>query len=313
MGGYFTQFLVGKSKGANSSDVKDDFDAVASFLDRDQFPLRNLITKYVDLIESQTKGNDNLIISQTILDGVMLLVSSPSARYSPRPATAVTRDNKYSQAQESIESQKKLSRNIYSMEANERLGFCLFFMEGYGKEQFVVPWFAGCLSQKKKCKKTCRCEKNFTMDMEKLRQSGKQITSCASRFQHIFLVMTSDVDRFKGKFQYVIIGRQWIYCSTEINKAQSKGYVITDICYNHSSQIYFIVVTKLNCKQNLEVLTELWEAKMVIKANHQQNFHVRKLFRDPNTNSIIAIFQTDIDGNSPCETFIAEYLLKDEK
>ena len=105
--------MVGKSKGANSSDVKDDFDAVASFLDRDQFPLRNLITKYVSLIESQTKGNDNLIISQTILDGVLLLVSSSSARYSPRPETAVSRDNNYSQAQESIGRQRKLSRNIY--------------------------------------------------------------------------------------------------------------------------------------------------------------------------------------------------------
>ena len=312
MGGYLTQFMVGKSKGANSSDVKDDFDAVASFLDRDRFPLRNLITKYVNLIESQTKGNDNLIISQTILDGVLLLVSSPSARYSPRPATAVTRDNKYSQAQESIERQRKLSKNIYSIICNERLGFGLFFMEGYGNEQCVVPWFAGCVLQRKKCKKTCTCEKNFAMDMEKLRQSGKQITSCASRFQHIFLVMTSDVDRFKRKSQYVIIGRKWTYCHTEINKAQSKGYVITDICYNHSARIYFIVVTELSCKQNLAILTELWEAKSVIKANHQLNFHVRKLFRDPNTNSIIAIFQTDIDGKRPLETFIAEYILKDE-
>ena len=103
------------------------------------------------------------------------------------------------------------SKRIYSLACDEKFGFGVFFMDGYGTKHVII---------------------RSTDDIQKQWTDGLKITSCAALDSTFYIVMTKDTKEYDGKGQKWFTRSTWRETSDEIHEGYKKGKAITGICYS---------------------------------------------------------------------------------
>ena len=102
------------------------------------------------------------------------------------------------------------SKSIYSLACDEKFGFGVFFMEGYGTKQAII---------------------DSTDDIEKQRKYGLEITSCAALNSSFYIIMTKGTKEYHGKRQKWFTRDSWKGANDEIQEGYREGKAITGICF----------------------------------------------------------------------------------
>ena len=90
---------------------------------------------YTDFVSGNIKGTQRILISQSMHDRCFSGCFATSKLYCPKPALAWGNRKKY----EAFEMWKNTkSKNIYSLACDEKFGFGVFLMEGFGTSQSIV-------------------------------------------------------------------------------------------------------------------------------------------------------------------------------
>ena len=134
--------------------------------------------------------------------------------YNPRPATSWGIGRNYDAFLEFVNEEWKCvngkSKGIYSLACDEKFGFGVFFMEGYGTKQVIIE---------------------STDDIEQQWDNGLKITSCAA-LDSTFYIMTEDTKEYHGKQQMWFTRSTWEETNDQIQEGYKEG-----------KKLYFVVMT----------------------------------------------------------------------
>ena len=213
-------------------------------------------------------------ISSHIFSGIF----ASSKLYNPRPATAWGIRRNYDEflafAITECEEVNGRSKRIYSLACDEKVGFGVFFMAGYGTKQVMIE---------------------STDDIKKQWDDGLSITSCAALYSTFYIIMTKDIKEYHGKQQKWFTCRTWKATNDEIQKGYQEGKAITGICYSSGLKLYFVVMTASMGGQCYRWFRTTegearndWENK-----KYDQGFHPTIIFKDPTDNKILSVMTRD--------------------
>ena len=233
---------------------------------------------YTDFISSHIFNSQDILIFQSMHDGFFSGIFASSKLYNPRPATSWGIRRNYNAFLEFVNEEWKCvngkSKRIYSLACDEKFGFGVFFMEGYGTTQAIIK---------------------STDDIEKQWDDGLQITSCAALDSTFYVIMTKDTKEYHGKLQSWFTRSTWKEANDEIQERYQEGKAITGICYSSGLKQYFVVMTASMGEQcsrwfgttEGEARND-WENKKCV-----QGFHPTIIFKDPTDNKTITVMTKD--------------------
>ena len=181
---------------------------------------------YTDFISSHIFNSQNILISQSIHDGTFSGIFASSKLYNPRPSTAWGIERNYDAflafANTECKGVNGRSNRIYSLACDEKVGFGVFFMAGYGTKQVIVK---------------------STDGIKKQWDDGFSITSCAALYSTFYIIMTKDTKEYHEKQQMWFTRSTWKETNDEIQEGYQEGKAITEICYSSGLKRYFVVMT----------------------------------------------------------------------
>ena len=233
---------------------------------------------YTDFISSHIFNSQDILISQSMHNGVFSGIFASSKLYNPRPATSWGIRRNYDAFLEFVKEEWKWvngrSKGIYSLACDEKFGFGVFFMEGYGTTQVII---------------------NSMDDLKKEWDDGLRITSCAALDSTFYIVMTKDTKEYDGKRQTCSTRSTWTDTREKIREGYKEGRVITGICYSTGLKQYLLVMTKMPQEQtyrwfgNTERIARSdWEQE-----KFKQGFHPTIIFKDPTGNETLSVMTKD--------------------
>ena len=233
--------------------------------------------EYGDLIGSHiTKYDENSLVCQSFSNGYFSGCFAPSKRHGPRPNVSWAIRNDYDSFFELVRENWKWtngkSKQIHSLACDENSGFGVVFMENYGTGQFIVT--------------------NLT-DIQKLREEGYHITSCAARGSNFYVIMTKDTEEYHGRNQSWSIWNTYglYFAIPELSKT---GHTITGICYSTGLRQYFVVVTNTPEIQSIYYLGYLTEVDKWMKEQCHVGYYPNVIFFDQNLDKFLAVMTRDI-------------------
>ena len=233
---------------------------------------------YTDFIRSHVFNSQNILISQSMHNGFFSGIFASSKLYNPRPATSWGIRGNYDAFVDFVKEEWKWvngkSKGIYSLACDEKFGFGVFFMEGYGTKQVILKSTDGITRQ--------------WVD-------GLKITSCAALDSTFYIIMTKDTKEYHGKQQ------KWFTCSTweETNNKMQEGYkegkAITGICYSTGLEQYLVVMTKTPEGQAYRWFdtTETTAMSDWEDDKFKQRFHHTIIFKNPTDNKTLSVMTND--------------------
>ena len=147
---------------------------------------------YTDFISSHVFNSQNILISQSMHNGSFSGIFARSKLYNPRPKTTWGIRRNYDEflvfANEEWKWVNGRSKKIYSLACDEKFGFGVFFMEGYGTEQVII-----------------KTDLKSTDDVKKQWDDGLRITSCAALDSTFYIVMTKYTKEYNGEEQKLLL------------------------------------------------------------------------------------------------------------
>ena len=236
---------------------------------------------YSDFISSHIFNSQDILISQSMHDGFFSGIFASSKLYNPRPATSWGIRRNYKEFSEFTKKEYKLMsgiksrRRIYSLACDEKFGFGVFFMEGYGTKQFII-------------RNTDGIQNKVDDDL--------RITSCAALDSKFYIVMTKDTKEYHGKQQKWFTRSTWKETNDEIQEGYQEGKAITGICYSSGLKLYFVVMTASmgrQCSRWFDTTEGReagidWENK-----KYDEGFHPTIIFTDPTDNKTLIVMTED--------------------
>ena len=244
------------------------------------FPITNgyETDHYTHFISSHVFNSKNILISQSMHDGFFSGIFAISKLYNPRPATSWGIKRNYDAFLEFVNEEWKWvdgkSKGIYSLACDEKFGFGVFFMKGYGTTQVIIE---------------------STDDIEKQWDDGLKITSCAALDSTFYIIMTEDTKEYHGKQQKWFTRSTWSATNAEIQEGYKEGKAITGICYSSGLKQYFVVMTAsmgAQCFDWFDTTEQKamndWELE-----KFKQGFHPTIIFMDPTDNNILIVMTKD--------------------
>ena len=251
---------------------------------------------YSDFISSHIFNSQDILISQSMHDGFFSGIFASSKLYNPRPATSWGIRRNYKEFSEFTKKEYKLvsgiksRRRIYSLACDEKFGFGVFFMEGYGTKQFII-------------RNTDGIQNKVDDDL--------RITSCAALDSKFYIVMTKDTKEYHGKQQKWFTRSTWKETNDEIQEGYQEGKAITGICYSSGLKLYFVVMTASmgrQCSRWFDTTEGReagidWENK-----KYDEGFHPTIIFTDPTDNKTLIVMTED--KNRSAYVYRASYKLR---
>ena len=233
---------------------------------------------YTDFISSHIFNSENILISQNMHNGFFSGIFASSKLYNPRPSITWGIRRNYVEflvfAKEEAKCVNGKSKSIYSLACDEQFGYGVFFMEGYGSEQFILK---------------------STDDILKLWNDGLQITSCAALNSSFYIIMTKHTREYHGKLQMWFTRSTWQETNNEIQKGYQKGKAITGICYASGLKLYFVVMTA-SIGEQCFMWFDTTEGKAMDDwktEKYDQGFHPTIIFKDPTDDKILIVMTKD--------------------
>ena len=233
---------------------------------------------YTDFIRSYMRNSENILISQSIHNGFFSGIFASSKLYNPRPGIAWGMRRNYDDFLEFVKRKRKSvnekSRRIYSLACDEKFGFGVFFMEGYGTKQAIIK---------------------STGDVRKHWNDGSEITSCAALDSTFYIVMTKHTKEYHGKQQRWFTKRTRRETKDAIWKGYREGKVITGICYASGLKLYFVVMTASRRRQCFRWLdmTKRGAKRDWVGEKYDQGFRPTIVFNDPTDNKTLIVMTKD--------------------
>ena len=234
---------------------------------------------YTDFIRSHIHFNSqDILISQSVQNGFFSGIFASSELYNPRPTTSWGIRSNYDQflvhTNEECKWVSGKSKGIYSLACDEQFGFGVFFMEGYGTDQFIL---------------------RNTDDIKEKWDEGFEITSCSALNSTFYIIMTKDTKEYHGKQQIWFTCRTWKEANDDIQEGYQEGKAITGICYSSGLKLYFVVMTASMGRQGSrwfdttegEAMND-WQNK-----KYDQGFHPTIIFKDPTDNKTLIVMTED--------------------
>ena len=234
---------------------------------------------YTDFISSHIFNSQNILISQSIHNGYFSGIFASSKLYNPRRATTWGIRRNCEAFLVVVNKQYRVVNGkspmpIYSLACDEKFGFGVFFMEGYGTKQVIIKGTDG---------------------IKKQWDDGLKITSCAALDSTFYIIMTKNTKEYHGKGQRWLTRSTWKEANDEIQEGYQDGKSITGICYSRGLKQYFVVMTASMGAQCFR-----WFGKTERKAmhdwekkKHDQGFHLTIIFNDPTDDKILIVMTKD--------------------
>ena len=229
---------------------------------------------YTDFISGMIENSERILISQSMHDGYFSGCFATSKLYSPKPALTWWMTANYDSFIDFWKNTQ--SQNIYSLACDEKFGFGVFLMKGFGTSQSIVT-------------DTANIEKNW--------DEGLRITACAARGSTFYIVMTKDAKEYQGKAQTWFTRSTWNEVDSKIQKEYKNRKAITGICYSTGLKQYFVVMTKMaagqcyrwhgNSKEECKARSKWVDDK------YQEGFHPTIVFNDPTDDKILIVMTED--------------------
>ena len=249
---------------------------------RQDFPITSgyATVSYTDFISSHVFNSRNILIYQSMHNGFFSGIFASSKLYNPRPKTSWGIRRNYDEllvfANEESKTVNGRSKRIYSLACDEKFGFGVFFMEGYGTLQGITRTSrAGGLQEK--------------LD------EGLRITSCAALDSEFYIVITKDTKEYHGKQQKWFTRSTWKETNDEIQEGYQEGKAITGICYSSGLKLYFVVMTASmgrQCSRWFDT-TEREARSDWRNKKYDQGFHPTIIFNDPTDNKTLIVMTED--------------------
>ena len=242
---------------------------------RHDFPITSgyATVDYTDFISSHVFNTQNILISQSVHNGLFSGIFASSKLYNPRPATSWGIRRNYDEFLVFAKEEWK-SKEIYSLACDEKFGFGAFFMNGYGTKQVIIE---------------------STGDIEKQWDDGLKITSCAALDSTFYIIMTEDTKEYHGKQQIWFTRSTWKETNDEIQEGCKEGKSVTGICYSTGLKQYLVVMTKMPQGQTYRlfdtterIVERNWESE-----KFKQGFHPTIIFKDPTNNKTLRVMTKD--------------------
>ena len=242
---------------------------------RHDFPITSgyATVDYTDFISSHVFNTQNILISQSVHNGLFSGIFASSKLYNPRPATSWGIRRSYDEFLVFANEEWK-SKEIYSLACDEKFGFGAFFMNGYGTKQVIIE---------------------STGDIEKQWDDGLKITSCAALDSTFYIIMTEDTKEYHGKQQIWFTRSTWKETNDEIQEGCKEGKSVTGICYSTGLKQYLVVMTKMPQGQTYRlfdtterIVERNWESE-----KFKQGFHPTIIFKDPTNNKTLRVMTKD--------------------
>ena len=195
--------------------------------------------------------------------------------YSPRPTVSWEIRSDYESFLELVKAnwnQVNLeSKQIYSLACDETLGFGVVFLANYGTDQTILT---------------------NTSDIERLRNDGFQITSCAARGSTFYIIMTKGTREYKEKQAWFTLN-SWDEAKYVIQENQDKGRVVTGICYSTGQRKYLVVVMASSHDQIYRKFNRAADLDNWVKERYKEGFHPTIIFKDPADNRTLVVMIKD--------------------
>lgn len=235
---------------------------------------------YTDFISCHVFNSENILISQSIHNGAFSGIFASSKLYNPRPVSAWGIRGNYDDFLTFVNEQWKsgeergMSRGIYSLTCDEKLGFGAFFMKGYGSDQSIV--------------------RKMT-EIQKIYDKGLKITACASQGSTFYIIMTKNTKEYHGKEQEWFTRHTWDEAKEKINEGYRNGMVLTGICYSTRLEQYFVVITKTRQRQTSRWFTmnEGKDMEQWVDHKYECGFHPSIIFTDPTNKMVLIVVTSD--------------------
>ena len=249
---------------------------------RHDFPVTKgyATVSYTDFISSHVFNSQNILISQSMHNGSFSGIFASSKLYNPRPATTWGIRRNYDEflvfANEEWKRVNGRSKRIYSLACDEKFGFGVFFMDGYGTKQVII---------------------RSTDDIQKQWTDSLKITSCAALDSTVYIVMTKDTKEYDGKGQTWFTRSTWRETSDEIQERYKEGKAITGICYSTGLEQYLVVMTNMPQGQ-----TYMWfdKTEKIARSDWEDGKFKQGLlllttiiFKDPTDNKTLSVMTSD--------------------
>lgn len=238
---------------------------------REEFPipLEYLKTSYTDLLSSELKNTDNLVISQSISDGQLTAIFAPDASFQPRPGLGWGTMSNLNDLMRFLQAEKLEGRHVFSLASEARFGFGVLTMEGYGTDQVFCTGFPSVVRFLK------TTDRNFA------------ISAVASWGSQFFFVLTEGVEMYAGKKQFITIRRGWMLIEEAIYEGWDMGAIITGLCFCTKTGQYALVMTESTAQQAYEWD---WDSTQDFVAN---GYHPTLVLHHPPNDSILTVLTTD--------------------
>jgi len=187
---------------------------------------------YGDLLSSELKNSDQLLISQSICSGRISAIFGEDLRYDRRRVGLgwVNTDD-HSGFMEYIEDQGSKGRHVFSIACDDDFGFGVLIMDEFGTTQGVA----------------------WDSDMSKVQEwfdAGYHITACGARNSRFYYIMTLAATGYEGKRQTCATKDSWDEAKEWILRQWEDGKILTGICYSRGKKKYFLVMTEYSAGQS---------------------------------------------------------------
>lgn len=168
-----------------------------------------------------------------------------------------------------LQAEKSEGRHIFSLASDDRFGFGVCTMEGYGTDQIFCSGFPSVV------KFLNTTERNFAISA---------VASWGSRF---FFVLTKGVAMYAGKKQFITIRRGWRLVEEAITECGDMGAIITGLCYCKKTGLYALVMTESTAQQ---AYGWDWDSTQDFVA---EGYHPTLVLHHPTNSSILTVMTTD--------------------
>ena len=233
---------------------------------------------YTDFISSHIFNSQNILISQSMHNGYFSGIFASSKLYNPRRAVTWGIKRNCDEFLGFVKKEWKgvngKSKRIYSLACDEKFGFGVFFMEGYG---------------------TCQSILRNTDDIKEKWDEGFKITSCSALYSTFYIIMTKGTKEYHEKQQKWFTRSTWKETNDEIQEGYQERKAITGICYSSGLKLYFVVMSASMGEQCFRRFGKTegearrdWENK-----KYDQGFHPTIIFKDPTDNKILSVMTRD--------------------
>ena len=201
-------------------------DSIAGIISEFPIPTEYLETTYTDLLSSELRNTDNLVISQSISNRQLTAIFAPDASFKPRPGLCWGTKSSLNDLLNFLQAEKSKGRHVFSIASDNDFGFGVCTMEGYGTNQIIFTDYLSVL----KFQKTT--DRDFA------------ISAVASRGFQFCFIMTEGVKMYTGKKQLFYIKPSWTMVEEAIHQGWDIGLNITELYYTKKTGLYYLVMTE---------------------------------------------------------------------